>query len=138
MLILGLNDAQKRYLACLKRNQVIFAIQVCGAFTHIAGCWLVVVKWKWDIQGVAIASLFTNVVMYAASTFYISTIPEFKQGKREITESSPEQESLLNPSTSLRVLNKEGIIEHIKLGAPCVLMVCLEWWAYQVMTLLSG
>ena len=31
-----------------------------------------------------------------------------------------------------------GVLEYMKLGAPCALMICLEWWAYQVMYFMSG
>lgn len=32
----------------------------------------------------------------------------------------------------------EGIADYLKLGAPCALMICLEWWAYQIMQFMSG
>ena len=31
-----------------------------------------------------------------------------------------------------------GIYEYFRLGAPCALMVCLEWWAYQYMMFVCG
>ena len=28
--------------------------------------------------------------------------------------------------------------EYVELGMPCTLMICLEWWAYNLMVVLSG
>jgi MATE family multidrug resistance protein len=37
-----------------------------------------------------------------------------------------------------RVIRIEGLIQYFKLGIPSAIMLCLEWWAYETMTIISG
>ena len=70
-----------------------------------------------DIAGIGYACIVTNLVMYAQVTLYSYYIT------KEV-EQSP--------------VTIQGIKEQFWLGAPCAVMVSLEWWAYQVMNLMSG
>jgi len=31
-----------------------------------------------------------------------------------------------------------GLIDYLKLGAPSAVMLCLEWWSFELLTLTSG
>ena len=33
---------------------------------------------------------------------------------------------------------KNGLIEYTKIGIPCTVMICIEWWAYSLMMIISG
>lgn len=37
-----------------------------------------------------------------------------------------------------QILKIEGVIEYFYLGIPSALMICIEWWAYEVITILAG
>jgi len=47
-------------------------------------------------------------------------------------------EDSLHPHQHEGLFSPIGILDYFKLGVPCTIMVCTEWWAYQVMTIFSG
>ena len=37
-----------------------------------------------------------------------------------------------------QVMKIEGLVEYVKLGIPSALMICIEWWSYEFITIISG
>lgn len=74
-----------------------------------------------SIQGVGLASSLSNLIIYISLLNYTTYIPEIKE--------------------AVQWPNKQmfrGIIEYLSLGFPSAMMLCLEWWAFEAMTLLTG
>ena len=117
----GLVDAERRFLNCLKRNFVTLMVQSIGTLFHVFACYFFVDILKYDIQGIGLASIITNFIIYVLIIAYSRNIPEIK-----------------NTAKSDFLVTKQGLYEYFLLGAPCAIMVALEWWAYQLMMVLSG
>lgn len=115
--VAGLVDAERRFLNCMKINYATLLITILGTILHIFWCYLFVDIYQMDIYGIGYACLVTNIVMYAQIKLYSSYITK---------------------GVNLVSVTYEGIKEQFWLGAPCALMVSLEWWAYQVMSIMSG
>lgn len=73
------------------------------------------------ISGVGIAGSVSNLVVYLCLLKYTSIIPDI-------------QEALSWPSSS----SFTGLEDYLRIGIPSALMLCIEWWAFEVMTLVTG
>ena len=67
------------------------------------------------------ASATTNGIIYLIVLIYTSCLPEIKEAVSLPTKS---------------VFSNIG--QYLVLGVPTAAMMCLEWWAYEVMTLMAG
>jgi len=47
-----------------------------GAVIHICWCYLFIIKLGMGINGVGIASIFTNIIMFCSNALFIKWIPE--------------------------------------------------------------
>lgn len=73
------------------------------------------------IVGIGYASTLSNLTVYSSLIIYSSCIPELKEAV------------FLPDKKTFRMLS-----QYLALGVPSVLMMMLEWWAYEVMTLMAG
>ncbi|XP_015899776.2 protein DETOXIFICATION 12-like isoform X2 [Ziziphus jujuba] len=88
---------------------------------HIPLCWVLVFKLELEITGAALAiniSYWINVILLG---FYIKFSSACEKTR---------------PVFSMEVFLK--IKEFFRFGIPSALMVCLEWWSYEVIILLAG
>ncbi|CAK9151295.1 unnamed protein product [Ilex paraguariensis] len=88
---------------------------------HIPLCWVLVFKSGLANVGAAIAvdiSMWLNVIILGLYMKYSSTCEETRV------------------PISMDVF--QGIGEFFRFGIPSVVMLCLEWWSYEIITLLSG
>ena len=84
-------------------------------------CWLFVTKMGLGIAGVGYASTISNLTVYVSVVIYTSFVPEI-------------QDAVFMPDKR----TFRGIDQYLSLGVPSALMIMLEWWAYEVMTLMAG
>lgn len=73
------------------------------------------------IVGIGYASTISNMTVYVSLLIYSSCIPEIAAAIQ-----IPDRKSI------------HGIGQYLSLGIPSAMMLCLEWWAYEVMTLMAG
>jgi len=73
------------------------------------------------IAGVGYASTISNLTVYVSVVIYSSCCPEISEAV------------ILPDKKTFR-----GIGQYLSLGVPSALMLMLEWWAYEVMTLMAG
>ncbi|XP_010674324.2 protein DETOXIFICATION 54 [Beta vulgaris subsp. vulgaris] len=87
--------------------------------------WLVMVL-EWGVKGVAVASVVTNLNMAVmlAGYVYVKEREKWKKVKWW--------------SWGLKGVGIEGIKPLMKLAVPSCLGICLEWWWYEIVTVLSG
>ncbi|KMS99051.1 hypothetical protein BVRB_3g066530 [Beta vulgaris subsp. vulgaris] len=88
---------------------------------HLPLNWLLVVKLKLGLKGVALAGVLTNYNMIIFLFIYILFSKSCKQGW------APLSKDCLQGYTSL-----------LQLAIPSCISVCLEWWWYEIMILLCG
>lgn len=87
--------------------------------------WLVMVL-GWGVKGVAVASVVTNLNMAVMLGGYVC-VKEREKGKVM---------KLL--SWGMKGVGVEGLKPLMKLAIPSCLGICLEWWWYEIVTILSG
>ena len=120
----GLVDAERRFLNCLRRNFVTLVVQTIGTLFHVLACYFLVDILNYDIQGIGLASIITNLLMLVLIISYSRNVPEIKDA--------------IQKSGVQHQITSQGLYDYFLLGAPCAIMVALEWWAYQMMMFLSG
>ena len=79
------------------------------------------VKMDLGIQGIGIACSLSNLLIYVGNLIY----PAF------ITEIS---DAVFLPNRH----SFRGFRQYFEIGIPSCLILCLEWWAFEAMTLISG
>ena len=83
------------------------------------------------IKGTAIASSFTNLIMFVQFWIYTSRFTE-KQ-LREETWFFPR-----NMTEIRECCNAQGIWEYVKIGVGSMGTICLEWWSFEFIMLFSS
>lgn len=76
---------------------------------------------KLEIVGVGIACTLANLTCFLSLLILTNRIPEIEQAIQW-----PNAQSI------------RGLGEYFSLALPSAMMLCLEWWAFEVMTLLTG
>jgi len=97
--------------------------QTVGIVLHIFLCYHFVYVYELGISGAGYAGSITNSIIYLSlliSSNYVDDIQEFIQW----------------PDS--RLLRLSSLIEYFKLGLSSAMMLCLEWWAFEVMSLTVG
>jgi MATE family multidrug resistance protein len=103
------------------KNNIPLICTVIGSIMHIGWSYLFVVHLKQDIVGTGIASAITNFTILVMSLVYTSTQEDIK-------------EAVFWPDyRSFR-----GLGEYLKIGIPQTALLCLEWWVFEICTLLAG
>ena len=95
--------------------------QSSATLIHIVWCYLFVKVWDMEIVGLAIATDITTFTMLVIVTGYAHCIKSIK-------------ETLFFPTTD----SFRGWAEYLRLSVPATLMLCAEWWAFEILTILSG
>ena len=72
------------------------------------------------------ACVATNLIVMMGLVLYTKT-------QKDVWPSNLKDEEIQSSA-----IDPVNIRDFFMLGIPCAVMVCLEWWAYQIMTLLSG
>jgi len=73
------------------------------------------------IEGIGYASSISNLSVYMSLIMYTHTTPSI-------------QEAVQMPNAR----TFQGLYEYLTLGVPLAMMLCLEWWAFEAMVLMSG
>ncbi|XP_025015405.1 protein DETOXIFICATION 16 isoform X2 [Ricinus communis] len=115
-------------LQCLNRflqtQNNVFPMMVSSGITaclHILVCWVLVFKSGLGSKGAALAitvSYWINVLLLA---FYINSSPACKK-----TWTGFSKEAL------------HDVLSFVKLAVPSAIMICLEYWSFEMVVLLSG
>jgi MATE family multidrug resistance protein len=88
---------------------------------HIFWLWLFVTYLEFGINGVPVAMIVTETLKIAIIFIYARCLPQLS-------------EALFFPTSDAF----SGWPQYLKLALPSILMMCPEWWAFEVLTILSG
>lgn len=108
----------------LQTQSIVFPMMLCSAITlcfHVPICWALVYKTGLGNKGAALANSISNCVNLALVLLYIKASPACKR-----TWTSFTWEALHN------------IKDFLMLAIPSSLMICLEYWSFEALILLSG
>ena len=95
--------------------------QLGATALHILWCWLFVSRLEWGILGLGMAMILTNVGMLTMIEVYSLCIPRIQD--------------------SIFCLNVDAFKnwgEYFKFGVPATVMLCAEFWAFEILIFLSG
>ncbi|KAH0692164.1 hypothetical protein KY285_019261 [Solanum tuberosum] len=115
-------------LQCLNRflqtQNIVMPMMLTSGFTallHILICWLFVFKIDLGIKGAALA----NAISYWINVFLLAGYVKFSPACRK-TWIGFSKEAL------------DDILHFIKLAIPSAVMICFEYWSFEMVVLLSG
>jgi multidrug resistance protein, MATE family len=114
------NSLQK-FLNCLQKNNVPLIALLIGQVLHVFWSWVFVIKLQYGIVGTGIASIISNGTIFLICAVYASMLEDIK-------------ESIFWPDYR----SFQGLTEYLKIGVPQTLMLCSEWWAFELITLITG
>ncbi|CAI2367045.1 unnamed protein product [Moneuplotes crassus] len=122
VLVFNLFEATRRFL----NAQLVFAlpskIQFSTLVLHILWCYIFVSILELEIVGAAVASLITYTLDFVLIHVYVSCF--------EVV-----------PSESWHWFDKnsfKGLINYCKYGVPSLVIVCLEWWCIEFLSIFAG
>lgn len=118
---MGLIDGQRRFLNMMNQTRAPMIAYYISIFFHIGLSYLFVWKLDYGIKGTGIASTLTNSINYLFLICFSNSIPEIK-------------EAITLPDS--RVFS--GLWQYLSLGIPSTIMLCLEFWVYDLMILMAG
>ena len=95
--------------------------QVGATFLHIFWCWLLVIHKEMGEIGLGLTVIITNFSMLTMVEVYSLCIPRIRE-----SIFWPDRHTLSNWE------------EYLKLGIPATVMLCAEFWAFEILILLSG
>ena len=102
-------------------TQIPLICQLIGISIHISLSFLFVWQLDLGIAGTGYASSISNLSVYLSLLVYTSMVSEISEAVQ-----------LPNARTF------QGIYEYLSLGIPSAMMLCLEWWAFEAMAVMSG
>ncbi|GAY54642.1 hypothetical protein CUMW_158320 [Citrus unshiu] len=115
-------------LQCLNRflqtQNNVFPMMICSAITallHILVCWVLVFKSGLESKGAALSITISNWV----NVFFLAMYIKFSQ-------------ACIKTWTGFSAEALHDIISFIKLALPSAIMICLEYWSFEMVVLLSG
>ncbi|XBI83774.1 hypothetical protein VPH35_092240 [Triticum aestivum] len=117
----GLLQCHVRFLQTQSIVVPVMASAGLTALSHVLVCWLLVYKLGLGNKGAALANAVSYLANVSILALYIRVSPSCK--------------------STWTGLSKEAfhdIVSFMKLALPSALMVCLEWWSFELLVLLSG
>ncbi|KAJ0971598.1 hypothetical protein J5N97_019557 [Dioscorea zingiberensis] len=117
----GLLQSHYRFL---QAQNIAFPMMLTSGFTvlaHIFTCWILMVKCKIGYIGAAIANTISYCISLTLIAVYVRLSPRCKD-----TWTGFSREALHDLSS------------FVKLAIPSALMICLEFWSFEVLVLLAG
>jgi MATE family multidrug resistance protein len=105
----------------MRKSFIPMYTQAVGTILHIIWCYILVFKVGLGIKGTSLAVLITYTTQTIVIVLYASR-------QQDIKESwfFPNRDTIKNLGT------------YLKQAVPCIFMMCLGWWAFEILTLMSG
>ena len=118
----GQYDLYKRWLACMRITFVPMVAMCIATCMHLPFCLLFMNAFGLGIVGLAVASSCRDFILLVALMIYGNC-------KTEIRDT-------LQPFWSRETFRGWG--EYLKVSLPSTVMICAEWWGFQVLTIVAG
>ena len=114
-------DCVMRYMSAFKKSHIPMCTQVVSTLLHIVWCYLFIVQWQLGILGASLAICVTYTTNFLALVLYTVFIDR--------------QERIIW-TVNMKAL--QDLKSYLKLGVPGTLMIMLDMWCYEIITLQSG
>jgi len=117
--VIGLNDSCRTFLRAQFETDMPLKIAMFTLVIHTFFSWLLISKYDMREVGCAIANTTTYVLTFILQEYWTSK-------NMKLTYSYPDRRSI------------ESLGLYLKIGVPAALLICYEWWAYEVLAILAG
>lgn len=106
-------------------------IQIIATAFHSVWCFILVDVCEWGASGAGVATTFTHLITMIGLYIYTSLklSPELKL------------KSWFHPfraDVKQDCFDRQGLVTFFRIGIPSTGMLCLEWWAFEVMIFMSA
>ena len=115
-------DASRKFMIAQGKPTMPMIIQLVTMIMHYLWCLLLVGYLDLRIEGTAIATNITFILNMAFSDLILMTNQDFEK-----TRNLRSWKDLF-----------EGWLEYLMIGIPGAIMLCGEWWAFEILAILSG
>jgi Na+-driven multidrug efflux pump len=109
-------DIIRQFLNCFEKSKVSMIIIITTTCLHSVWCYIFVFVFDLHVIGVAMATNLTAFLNLVGLTTYVSFF------EKDL------QDAWFWPNKDCF----KGILEYMKLGVPAMLMVCFEWWVFEI------
>jgi len=121
-LIFAQFDITRTFLNCFEKTNVAMVIQLVTTTLHIVWSYIFITYFEMKLVGTAISNTLTAVLNLATILIYTSyNLPELKEAWF-----FPGRDSFTH------------LGEYLKVSIPTMLMVCLEWWTFEIQTFFAS
>ena len=100
-------------------------ISVGFTVLHLIGCYLFCFTFGLGVYGPAVSQTLCNIIFFVLITVYSQRITD---QNLKLAWQSPTKKSF----------NLRGLHEFMKIGWPSIIMTCLEWWSFELMTIIAS
>jgi MATE family multidrug resistance protein len=121
LLFYGLNDLQRKLLNSFMHNTVPLASFLIAITMHPVWCWVLAIKYDMKLEGIALAAIISNFFNFVLMTVFFWSLDDM-------------QEAFVLPNQDAI----DSLKEYMEVSVPNVIMCCLDYWAYEMMTIVSG
>ncbi|GAB4844837.1 Protein DETOXIFICATION 54 [Ancistrocladus abbreviatus] len=115
------------YLRSQKVTKPMMYCTLIAVAFHVPLNYMLVVVMRWGVPGVAVASVVTNINMMVLMAGYV-----YWSGRCEMKWAAAIGGAGGGGETG------GGVVGLLKLAVPSCLGICLEWWWYEIVTVLAG
>ena len=113
----------RRFLGAQGLFNIILKTQTLTTILHVLWLYLFVIVFDIGVTGISSASCLTYILTFALSWVYVTY-----------------NKSLLREN-SWNFINKDsftGLYEYMKIGCPSLIMLLLEFWCHQIISIMAG
>ena len=94
---------------------------IVGTLLHGVWCYLYIEYLNYGVIGGGMATATTNILIYATITLHSNCIPRI-------------QKALFWPTADSFTEWRE----YLSISLPATVMICAEWWAFEILIILAG
>jgi len=120
---LGQFDATKRFLSAQYSTQIPVWVQLFTTILHFFWCWLFI--WNWDMKEKGAA--FATNITWILNMLLTDIIVRYKMDS--------DFKNMIK-FYEMSVFRETKV--YLKIGIPNMLMLCCEWWIFEILTIFSG
>lgn len=117
----GLNDLQSAFLNIMGKSHVPMLCQSTAILFHWVLCYIFVVELGLEVQGIGLATSLSNLVPQVLMLAFVSRDTDLEEARQ-----TPDRRTF------------SGLGQYMSIGLAAVTMVCLEWWSFEMLVLISG
>ena len=107
-------DCYRHYFNATGQSHITLLAFCATIPLHFYWCHLFVNLWEYDIKGAALAMCITSLLNFLIMLIYAARYSTLFVCRKQ-------------------VYSITGVKEYLKIAVPSMLMLCLEWWAYEIL-----